>query len=585
LRWVRCCGLPLDALGPDEAGRALIPAADRALEAWRRGDLATSERLCLEILEQAAGQLQALSLLARICVGARRGDAAEALLRRLARLNPQEIWASFELAQRLIDKRDLLGAEYYARNCIRLAPKDPASHRLMGMLLTLANRTVFAEYHHRRLLDLSGTRDPAILGLLAWNLTNQGRIAEARALYRESLAAAPDQVRVLLCSAINEEADRAFDAAAALLDRAARLAPQDRRLTAERATLLTRQRAYEPALKLFDGLGGLTTDEALQKGRLLDAMGRYDDAFASFVAARRQESTVPGSGYKAEQATRTAARLRDFFTADRLALFEPARSVPETAQPIFILGFPRSGTTLVEQVLSAHPRISAGDELPIIGDLTRVLPGLLQSPLAYPQALMELCMAEQRAGADRLRDYYLQAAAALNFIEPGSAFFTDKMPLNEMHLGLIALIFPTAPLIHVLRHPLDVVLSVFSNRMSHGFDCGASLESAARHYVLVMDLVEHYRSQMKLRYLQIRYEDIIDDQEGSVRRMLDFIGVPFDPACLDFHQNRRYARTASYGQVTEKLYASSRYRHRNYQRPLATVLPILRPLIDRLGYS
>ena len=136
------------------------------------------------------------------------------------------------------------------------------------------------------------------------------------------------------------------------------------------------------------------------------------------------------------------------------------------------------------------------------------------------------------------------------------------MPLNETHLGLIGLIFPEAPIIHLLRHPLDVVLSVFSNHLTHGFYCAYDLTSIARHYVLVMDLVEHYRREMALQYMAVRYEDVIDRQDESVRQMLAFVGAPYDRRCLDFHENRRYARTASYAQVTEKLYDRSRYRYR-----------------------
>jgi hypothetical protein len=159
------------------------------------------------------------------------------------------------------------------------------------------------------------------------------------------------------------------------------------------------------------------------------------------------------------------------------------------------------------------------------------------------------------------------------------------MPLNETHLGLIALLFPYSPLIHVLRHPLDVVLSAFANNLTHGFYCAYALESAARHYRLTMQLVEHYRAEMTLRYLPIRYEDIIAEQEASVRRLLDFIGEPFDRRCLEFHENRRHARTASYAQVTEPLYAASRERWRHYREQLEPVVEILGPIVERLGYA
>ncbi len=254
-------------------------------------------------------------------------------------------------------------------------------------------------------------------------------------------------------------------------------------------------------------------------------------------------------------------------------------------QPVFILGFPRSGTTLIEQTLTVHPHISAGDELPFINDITQIMPRLLASPLAYPEALAELWMGDQRDGLEELRDYYLNRARKAGFFKEGAGFFTDKMPLNEMHLGLISRLFPQSPIIHVLRHPLDVVLSVYSNHLTHGYFCAAQLESIAQHYNLVADLVQHYRQNLKLRYLPVRYEDMVTEQEAQVRKILDFIGVDFDPRCLSFERNTRYARTASYAQVTEKLYDRSRYRYRPYLKHLAPVLEALRPVVERLGYQ
>jgi hypothetical protein len=221
----------------------------------------------------------------------------------------------------------------------------------------------------------------------------------------------------------------------------------------------------------------------------------------------------------------------------------------------------------------------------MVNDITALMPRMLNSPLAYPEALADLWMGDQREGLDNLRDYYLQRARQLGFIEAKTTWFTDKMPLNETHLGLIGLMFPDAPIIHVLRHPLDVVLSVFSNHLTHGFYCANALDTIAKHYVLIAELVEHYRSQMTLKYLAIRYEDIVDDQEAGVRRMLSFVGTAFDKKCLKFHENTRYARTASYAQVTEKLYDTSRYRYRHYLKQLQPVIPILEPVIARLGYT
>jgi hypothetical protein len=131
---------------------------------------------------------------------------------------------------------------------------------------------------------------------------------------------------------------------------------------------------------------------------------------------------------------------------------------------------------------------------------------------------------------------------------------------------------------------LDGVVSVYSNLLTHGLYCAYALDSAARHYARVMDLVDHYVDEMKLRYLRIRYEDMVDNQEASIRRVLEFVGEEFDSKCLAFHENRRYARTASYAQVTEKLYDRSRYRYRHYLPQLQPIIPILEPVIERLGY-
>jgi hypothetical protein len=154
-----------------------------------------------------------------------------------------------------------------------------------------------------------------------------------------------------------------------------------------------------------------------------------------------------------------------------------------------------------------------------------------------------------------------------------------------MHLGLIALMFPRSPLIHILRHPLDVIISTFSHQLTHGFFCAYDLETIARHYVLVMDLLHHYRVEMALRYLAVRYEDLVGDLAGSLRHVLTFIGEPFDERCQHFELNRRLPSTPSYVQVAEKLYDRSVFRYRNYLKHLEPIIPIVRPVMERLGYD
>jgi tetratricopeptide (TPR) repeat protein len=586
---------------PGAASGPLLPMVQRAAERHAQGAVEEAERGCLEVLELAPGQLDALSLLYRIRRAAGQENAANVLLQRIVQLHPNTLWATQELTLALFGKGAIADAEVHARNAVRIAPQNPQSHNLMGMIMTEANRPQIGEYHYRKVIELSRGRDPILLANLAWNLRNQGRMAESRQLYEESTAQAPEVLQTLLGWARLEEADRNVERAAELLDRAELVAPGNPSIMLTRAVLSGRSGSYSQALAILDamvpprsaggdamvppqGAAGLGANELLEKGRLLDRVGRYEEAFAAFAEGKRLCREVTGLNYLEDQAQQLAARLKGFFTETRLAILPRARLREDTAQPIFILGFPRSGTTLVEQTLSAHPRICAGDELPFVNEITQAMMRVLNSPLTYPEALAELWMGDRCQGLDELRDYYLERVRQLGIVEGGAAWFTDKMPLNETHLGLIALIFPRSPIIHVLRHPLDVVLSTFSNHLTHGFYCSYALETAARHYALTMELVEHYRAQMTLHYLPIRYEDIVDDQEGAVRRMLDFIGEPFDKSCLAFHENRRYARTASYAQVTEQLYDRSRYRYRHYLKQLEPAIAILEPVIKRLGY-
>jgi Tfp pilus assembly protein PilF len=590
LRPRRCCAQELAAIQPSAAARHVAPLAEQASKAFAEGRVEEATALCLDVLELSPGQAQALKLLYQIRK-TERPNAALALIRRVVSLYPNDFWATNELTLLLLNRGALAEAEVHARNAVRIAPENAQAHHLMGMIMTEINRPQIGEYHYRRALELADRRGPVLLANLAWNLKNQGKMAEARALYEESLGADPSVLQTALGWARLEEADRDFAAAAGLLDKAEALAPGNQSVLLSRAVLHGRTRDYEDALKVLDAIaaqrrdGVLGPSELLEKGRLLDQMGRYGDAFVAFVEGKRLVREVSGTSYLEAEAAAVVARLKSFFTTTRLSITPRASVRTDSPQPIFIVGFPRSGTTLVEQTLSAHPRISAADELPFISDITGIMPRMLNSPLTYPDAMAELWMGDQREGLDNLRDYYLQRARQSGVMRPGAPWFTDKMPLNETHLGLIGLLFPASPIIHVLRHPLDVVLSVFSNQLTHGFYCAYSLESAAKHYALIAELVAHYRSQMALRYLPIRYEEIVDDQEASVRRMLKFIGEEFDESCLNFQENKRYARTASYAQVTEKLYDRSRFRCRHYLEELAPVFPILQSAMDRLGYS
>ncbi len=556
-------------------------------------DAAGALVVLLQFLELAPGREDGLVLFYQLLRARNFTPAAEAVIRRVVSLNPNNFWATNELTLMLLNKGALAEAEMHARNAIRIAPQSAQAHNLMGLVLTEANRPLIGEYHYRKVLELAGPDEPITLANLAWNLKNQGRIDEARGLYEASVKLKPDVIQTVLGWARMEEADRKFEAALALLDKAETIAPENPSVQLSRATVLSRMKRTDEALAILqepeapDGspVVKLGPAELSEKGRLLDQLGRYDEAFAAFDTAKKRALEFGARPYLAEAASDLVGRLKSFFTARRVGTLPVAETRTDMPQPVFIVGFPRSGTTLIEQTLTVHPKISAGDELPYINDITGIMPRLLASPLNYPEALVELWMGDQRDGLNELRDYYLNRAAKAGIFKPGADFFTDKMPLNETHLGLISLLFPKSPIIHVIRHPLDILLSVYSNHLTHGFFCASEMQSIATHYALIADLLAHYKANLQMRYLPVRYEDMVVDQETNVRKILDFIGVAFDPKCLSFEENTRYARTASYAQVTEKLYDRSRYRYRPYLQHLQPVLERLAPVIERLGYK
>src|SRR5271155_5903800 len=260
LRAIRCCNLQVGARPPAEATRHLVPLVERAMAAHRQGATETAERLCLDVLELAPDRPGALSILYEIRKAQGNATAAEALIRRIVALDPNNLVATNELALILLGKGSLPEAEAHARNAVRIAPENPQSHNLMGMIMTEANRPRVGEYHYREVIALSARRDPIVLANLAWNLKNQGRIAEARSLYEEATAAGPEVLQTLLGWARMEEADRNFERAAELLDRAEKLAPGNPSILLSRAVVLGRIQSYEKALDLLDTIAGQNRD-------------------------------------------------------------------------------------------------------------------------------------------------------------------------------------------------------------------------------------------------------------------------------------------------------------------------------------
>ena len=576
---------------PQVDPRIVDPLVNEGKTALERNDATLAELRAMQALQQVPDHLEGLILLYQVKrkTGLNNGPQIESLLRRIVRKNPNLLWATTELAFMLFQRGERVECEAHARNAIRLAPRNAQAHGIMGLILTETNRALAGEFHFRKSIEIAG-ENARVCSNLANCLKTQGKVEESEAWYRKATDLDPTNPDTWAGWSRLEEARRDIPRAWELLHKAEEVAPASADLSLARAILYGREKKNEEAVKELtrsqaEGkVQQISAVALLERGRLYDKMNRFDDAWRDYVEGKRICRDVQGRRYNEQAARDLVERLKRFFTRQRMNILPRAQRDIDMPQPIFIVGYPRSGTTMTEQTITAHPLVSAGDELVFINDLTRIGSRMLGSPLQYPECLSDLWMGDNQLALDQFRDFYLGRSEQLGIWEPGARYFTDKMPLNETHLGLIHLIFPESPVIHVRRHPLDILLSNFSNFLTHGFHQAFDLRSCATHYVLIDGLVEHYKQHIDMKYMDVRYEDLVEDQEPHVRRILDFIGVDFDPRTLAFHENQRYARTASYAQVTEKLYDSSVYRYRHYRKHLDEAVRILKPVLDRLGY-
>jgi len=241
--------------------------------------------------------------------------------------------------------------------------------------------------------------------------------------------------------------------------------------------------------------------------------------------------------------------------------------------PIFILGLPRAGSTLIEQILASHPDVDGTLELPNILSLAHRLRGRKQltDRERYPRILHELSADELSA----LGEEYIETTG---IHRQGAAFFTDKMPNNFRHIGLMHLILPNAKIIDARRDPMDCCWSGFKQLFAEGQEFTYSLDDIGNYYRGYVDLMAHWDSVLpEGRVLRVQHEDVLEDLEGQVRRILDYCGLPFDQACVNFHKTDRAVRTASSEQVRRPINKSGVEQWRPYEAHLDPLKAALGP--------
>jgi len=447
--------------------------------------------------------------------------------------------------------------------------------------------------HVRRAVELDGL-NVNHLSLLADYLHAGLHFEESIEIAERIQKLNPGQTGVTALIAKNLEKLQRLDEAVEVVNKAINQHPDDENLLLASAHLESRRKNYDQALaklRLLHDRENLIPTIRIQvlneMGMALDRVGEYDEAFDAFTkCGELSAGTHSGKSADAEAKYRQIRAYRSGFTAEGILPFTPEKLAETSRAPAFLVGFPRSGTTMTEQILAAHPDIETSGERPYFGAVGLELARLIPGSADVRSTIQRLHV----AGARKLRQAYW--AAVEKQIGRGVRdvpIFVDKLPLNIIGLGLINVTFPEAKVLVALRDPRDACISCFFQNfaLNNSMVQFLTWEGTARFYEAVMDLYLHYREVLSLSMIEVRYEDTVHDLEKQARRVLEHFGATWSNDVLAFHEKAKEHAigTPSYAAVTHKIYTRSVQRWKNYEKHFETILPHLDRFIHDFGYS
>jgi tetratricopeptide (TPR) repeat protein len=498
-----------------------------AYSMYADNELPDAERLLRSYLQAHGFQAEGMRLLAQIGMRLDAAEDAEILLAKVVELAPDYDAARYDYASALLKRHKYAQAREQLDHLLARGPSNPSYRGLLA--------SVYAGFgDHGRALPLyqdllrDTPDDPELHLAIANALKTLGRTEEAIAAYRRTAAARPRH-------------GEAYWSLANL--KTYRFSEAD----------IQHMRAVE-------ALPGLATEDryhfCFALGKAYEDAGNYSESFAYYARGNALKKTE--IGYRPEPLERNARLQVEICTAE---FFAARKGVGcESAAPIFIVGLPRSGSTLLEQILASHPEVDATMELADIPRLVQDLEAraIREGSTPYPGVLAEL----DPAVFKRFGEEYL---ALTRLQRGGKPYFIDKMPNNFRHIGLIHLMLPNAKIIDARREPMACAFGNFKQLFASGQQFTYSLEDLARYYRMYEDLMLHWNRVLPGKILLVRHEDVVLDLEGSVRRLLSFCGLDFDPACVAFHRTQRPIHSASSEQVRQPINREGLDHWRHYE--------------------
>lgn len=509
---------------------------EQGIEHHKAGRGEEAEKVYRSVLAKVPNQPDALNLLGVLAMESGNHDAAFDLLERAVQFRPKDPAILNNYGNALSLVRRFEDAIINLERALAINPNMADSWLNLGRTLNLAGQGARALKCFERMLKIKPDAHGAKAGISRAYL-GMGRTEDAEKAAREMIAAVPDSSSgyVNLSNARKFRKDEP------------EIAEVERMIEAKGTSSKEIRGLYFAAAKMCDDVG------------------RHDDAFRYYELA----NVAAGGKYDSKLLEQNYAELKKTYT--RKFFEERKGQGSDSERPVFIVGMPRSGTTLTETIIGAHPQAFPAGELETIKKCEREMSTLVfkdEGPQKNPRTLSWV-------GVEILAQRYLDAID-MRAKNPNAIRVTDKMPHNFQAVGFIATLFPNARIIHTRRNPMDTCLSIWQQNFNDAHTYGRNLADLGHHYAQYLDLMEHWRQVLPGRILEIDYEDVVEDQDAMTRKLIDFVGLPWDDACLKPHEVQRTVLTASVWQVRQPVYKRSAGRWKNYETHL-------KPLRDALA--
>jgi tetratricopeptide (TPR) repeat protein len=509
----------------------------RGMRLQRMGNLREAERIYRDVLLRDPENVDALRLLAGIAMRAKQWGDAEVLLEKALDIAPDfyQGWMDLGLAHQ--EQDDIEAALKAYDRAIRLEPGKAGGYTASGTVRAMAGRHDEALEYFAKATAADATHPGALAGR-GHVLKTIGRQDEAIESYRECIRHNPGYGEAYWSLANLKTFRFAEDEIAAM------------------------------QAQLDAGIGDESrANFQFALGKAFEDAGDYERAFAYYREGN--ENRRSRESYDPVQTIDLHDQFQELLTSRAgHGCLDPA--------PIFIVGLPRSGSTLIEQILASHPDVEGTHELPELSRVARSSSMGRSDRKSYPQAIRDVAVEELAGLGER---YLRRSERHRELMLPR---FTDKLPNNFVHVGFVSLILPNAKIIDARRHPLDSCLGSYKQLFARGQPFTYDLFELGEFYLQYVRLMDHWHAVLPGKVLEVHYEDVVADLEGQVRRILDYCGLPWSDSCLRFYESDRAVKTASSEQVRRPIYSTSVDLWRRYEDHLGPLIDVLEPLLGKL---